>query len=145
MKGFHSKMKYRIEIDAFQLSPALAAELKKPEGSILVSFPGGYQQVFPAEVMVGILESPPPPPPPARARQQALPDDLPADYDPSEDTKVKVCIECGRSTDKIMPSGRCYHCATVKCPTCGAPTKRDQMMGQYCPSCLHRHESKESS
>jgi hypothetical protein len=136
-------MKYDITIDALLISDEMAAFLGVETGNILVSFPGGHQMVLPADVIAGIVQAQPPA---VERKPQALntaprpPADIPPDYDPDKDTKVRVCVECGVSTDKIMPSGKCFSCAKVKCPTCGAPAARADMMGQYCPSCLPRNK-----
>jgi hypothetical protein len=136
-------MKHFIEIDAIELSPQMAEVLNVEPGTIMVSFPGGFQQLMPATVLAAIINK-------RQERQEALPTPRPASIPPQpdrpeedgppppEDLKTRVCIECGASSANIMPSGKCFKCSTVKCPTCGAHHKRDQMVGQYCPTCLGR-------
>lgn len=132
-------MKHFIEIDAIELSPQMAEVLKVEPGTIMVSFPGGFQQLMPATVLAAIISKLPDvltplpasiPPQPDRPEDEA--------QTPFDDLKTRVCIECGASSANIMPSGKCFRCATVICPTCGSHHKRDQMVGQYCPTCLNR-------
>lgn len=145
-----------INLDIVRLNPEFFPGAK--EGDSLVSFPGGFQILVPSVVMdaieaaenrmgnpAGNPKKPEPkatPKAPAVKQKQAqiLEDAVNAAVHPEqeEDLKTKICIECGVSTKNVMPSGRCFSCATVRCPTCKAETTRAEMIGQYCPSCLKR-------
>jgi hypothetical protein len=134
-------MQHRTVVDA----------IETPAGYV-VRWPGGLVETIPGERFLQMF------PPPDREemiplaplqnllRRQAqevvgvtpIPPHLPHD-DPSpelDDLVTKVCISCGVSSKNVMPSGKCFNCAVVKCPTCGHPAKRADMSGQYCPACL---------
>jgi hypothetical protein len=138
-------MQHRTTVDAIETP---AGYVVKWPGGLVETIPGErFLQMFPpAEIsadkvplanllmrqkeVVGVTPMPP-----------HLPQDDPA-YPASEDAPekddiiTKVCISCGMSSRNIMPSGKCFNCAIVKCPTCGHPTKRAEMSGNYCPICL---------
>lgn len=140
----------RIDIDIVKV-------LRDNEGELesLVLFPGGYQLRLPEivfdtileEIQAGKIPSPYPkatpepkrPVPFADPAPISTPTNVPDPVDAAEDTKTRVCIECKESVTKVMPSGRCYSCALVRCPTCKGEAKAaDMIAGQYCPKCLPR-------
>ncbi len=116
------------------------------EGDHLLSFPGGVQFIVPQAVIDNLdpakddepITTTPQRKPTARPqapiRQPSTEDDRPE----KEDLDTRICNECGKETKQVMPSGRCYECATVRCPTCRSEVRRADMIGQYCPTCLPR-------
>ena len=144
----------RINVDIVKLANGIIPGTK--EGDHLLSFPGGVQFIVPQDVIDNLdpANDPLNVPVPA-ARTTALPtikiidvegsasEDIEsgdvAAIDPEKDITTKVCNECGASVKHVMPSGKCYACARVKCPTCKAEASRAEMIGQYCPKCLPRN------
>lgn len=141
-------------VDILKLANGIIPGTK--EGDHLVSFPGGVQFIVPQEVIDNMNPAAPEtdninPVRVERIVRKTNPrhdhpqpevegevDEDGAPIDPERDITSRVCIECGRTVKQTMPSGKCYACADVKCPTCGAAAKRADMTGQYCPNCLKR-------
>ncbi len=135
-----------MKVDIVKLADGIMPGTK--EGDHLLSFPGGVQFIVPQSVIDNLDpendETPNPLPvgpvvmkPNPNRFNVMVPE--PTEKQP-EDLTTRICIECGNSSKHIMPSGRCHQCAQVKCPTCSAPVKRADMMGQYCPTCLPRNK-----
>lgn len=134
----------RINVDILKLANGIIPGTK--EGDHLLSFPGGVQFIVPQDVIDNLdpdsddsriihpITTPRPASRPAPIRQPSAEDDRPE----KEDLDTRICNECGAETKQVMPSGRCYKCASVRCPTCKAEVKRADMIGQYCPTCLPR-------
>ncbi len=128
-------MQHRTIVDA----------IETPQGYV-VRWPGGLVETIPGERFLQMFPHPIEPTPSNRAEpkvvvgvtpvQPQVQDDPPVVDEHGEDRVTKICIECGASVRKVMPSGKCWNCATVRCPTCGQPARAADMAGQYCPACL---------
>lgn len=138
-----------MKVDILKLAAGIIPGTK--EGDHILSFPGGVQFVVPQSVIdnldpesdnepvlvvtQGPTSAKPLPPAPVVRDVRAYED---PEEPNKEDLSTRICIECGTRTKRIMPSGKCYNCSRVKCPTCESEATRAEMIGTYCPKCLPR-------